>query len=178
MLTLEEAKAIYLKYDCSTYGMAMEEIDAYNEFRKLNISKTMREEWRQELFDALIDQLKSNGSEYLFYRIYKLAENGNRQNKERLLALKDALAFIKYEDLVVNACVSEGIMGRKALSVRSGMIFWAYDLGEYEMAKELVLYTMNLLSYQPTEERLKGRFERDRARCCLIEKELQLGCFK
>lgn len=178
MLTLEEAKAVYLKYNCSMYGMAREELDIYNEFRKSNISKEMQEKWRQELFVKLKDELRSKGSVGLFNRLYDLAENGNRQNKERLLVLKDALAFIKFNNLKDNAIVSETIIGRKELSVRSGMIFWAYDLGEYEMAKELVLYTMNLLSYQPTEERLKGRFERDRTTCCLVEKELQLGCFK
>ena len=176
MITLEEAKEMFLKYDCSTFAMAREDQPFYEEYRKSNISKEMEEKWIQELFDHLKDQLKSKGSVMLFDRLYDLAKNGNRDNRERLLALKEALAFVKYDNLRDNAIISETIIGRKVLSVRSGMIFWAYDLGEYEIAKELVLYTMDLLSYQPEEDRLRDRFERDRTKCRLINSELQLVC--
>lgn len=177
MLTLEDAKAMYLKCDCSLYAMAREKPDLYIEYKKLNISKAMQEEWRQELFDILTEMLKSKGSINLFHRIYDLAEDGNRYNKERLFTLKKVLGFIKYDNLKVNASVSEAIIGRKALSEKSGMIFWAYDLGECEMAKELVLYAKDLLSYQPMENELRRRFERDIKTCYLIDSELQLGCF-
>ncbi|MDE6566190.1 MAG: hypothetical protein K2K70_00480 [Lachnospiraceae bacterium] len=176
MITLEEAKEMYLKYDCSSYFMAREDQSFYEEYRKLNIPKEMQEEWRQELFDHLKDQLKSKGSYRLFNRLYDLAEGGSRSNRERLVALKEALAFVKYDNLRDNAIISEAIIGRKVLSARSGMIFWAYDLGEYKIAKELVLYTMDLLSYQPEEDRLRKRFEEDRIECSLINAELQLVC--
>ena len=176
MITLEEAKEMYLKYDCSRFVMAREDQPFYEEYKNLNIPKEMQEKWRQELFDQLKDQLKIKGSYRLFNRLYNLAENGHRDNKERLLALKEALAFIKYDNLQDNAIISETIIGRKALSKRSGMIFWAYDLGEYEIAKELVLYTMDLLSYQPEEDRLRKIFEEDRIECSLINAELQLVC--
>ncbi len=177
MLTLKDAKKIYLKYDCSLFALAREEPDLYNEYKRLNVSGIIEEKWKQELFIVLTDMLKRNGSVNLFNRIYDLSENGNRCDKERLLALKELLAFIKYDNLKINASVSEAIIGRKAVAERSGMIFWAYDLGDRKTAKELVLYTMNLLSYQPMEDGLKRRFEQNRAKCCLINSELQLGCF-
>ncbi|MDE6567334.1 MAG: hypothetical protein K2K70_06345 [Lachnospiraceae bacterium] len=184
MITLEEAKEMFLKYDCSLFAMAREDQPFYEEYQMLNISKEVQEKWRQELFDQLKGQLKSKGSVMLFDRLYELAENGYRYkdnrygyNRERLLALKEALAFVKYDNLRDNAIISETIIGRTVLSARHGMIFWAYDLGEYEIAKELVLYTMDLLSYQPEEDRLRDRFERDRTKCSLINSELQLGCF-
>ncbi len=179
MITLEEAKEMYLKYDCSLFAMAREDQPFYEEYRKLNISEEMEEKWLQELFDHLKDQLKSKGSVDLFNRLYDLAEDGHRYryNRDRLLDLKEALAFVKYDNLQDNAIISETIIGRLVLSERSGMIFWAFDLGEYEIAKELVLYTMDLLSYQPEEDRLRKRFEEDRTECSLINSELQLVCF-
>ena len=32
------------------------------------------------------------------------------------------------------------------MSERSGMIFWAYDLGEYEMAKEFVAVYLEIVN--------------------------------
>ena len=109
MITLEDAKEMYLKYDCSTFAMAREDQPFYEVYRKLNIPKEMQEKWKQELFDQLKDQLKIKGSYRLFNRLYNIAENGHRYkdnryryNRERLIALKEALAFIKYDNLQDN----------------------------------------------------------------------------
>jgi len=149
--------------------MAREEKEAYESYKLLNISEEMLEKWRQELFLNLWEQLKENGSSDLFNRMYNLSES--RHNRENLLILKEALHKVNYTDLKVNACISETVLGRKDLSERSGMIFWAYDLGEQEIVKELLQFVCGLLMVQTSDENIKHRLER-------IIKKYNLICSK
>ncbi len=41
MLTLKDAKKIYLKYDCFLFALAREEPNLYNEYKSLNVSGIM-----------------------------------------------------------------------------------------------------------------------------------------
>ena len=175
MMTLEDAKKKYLKYDCSLFSLAREEPNAYKEYKKLNISISLEEKWRQELFEILFNDLKDGGVYSLFIRLYDLSENGNRKNKKSLYALKEALNYIIFDDLKINICVAETIIGRKSFSERSGLIFWAYDLKEIKIAEELLLIVMELLSYQPKEEGLSRRFKLNRRKCHLLDSQLQLN---
>lgn len=172
-MTVEEAKKIYIKYDCSLFSMAREEKKAYSEFMKINISETMLEEWKQELFLFWLKELKENGSSKLFNKMFQLSENMHK--KETVLTLKEALNYVKYESLETNVCIAEMILGRKELSVRSGMIFQAYDLGEYEMAKELLNLVDRLLDFQTNDKYLLCRCERATNKCHLIGCELNFA---
>lgn len=178
MMTLEDAKKKYLKYDCSLFALAREEPNAYKEYKKLNISITLEEKWRQELFEILFNNLKAGGAYSLFIRLYDLSENGDRKNKKRLYALKEALNYIIFEDLKINICIAETIIGRKSFSERTGLIFWAFDLREKKFAEELLLIVMELLSYQPKDEGLSRRFELNRRKCYLLDSQLQLNVLK
>lgn len=172
-MTFEEAKKLYFKYDCSLFAMAREEQNAYENYKLLNIPSLTEEEWRQELFIILWEQLKKNGSSDLFNRMYNLSEN--RHSKGRLFILKEALNNVNYENLKINVCVSETVLGRKDLSERSGMIFWAYDLGEQELAKELLQFVMKLLTSQIPDKEISSRFGRNIKKCHMINSELRLG---
>lgn len=176
-MTFEEAKKIYQKYDCSLFAMAREEKQHYEDYKKLNIPKLKEEEWRQELVTILTDELKQCGSSNLFSRICNLSENGDRRNIERLYLIKELLNYIEYENLEVNAVISETIMGRKDFSARSGLIFWAYDLGDCKIAKELLIYVMHLLSQQPLEKGLAQRFAKNMEKCRKINLECKLDVF-
>ena len=46
------------------------------------------------------------------------------------------------------------------MSERSGMIFWAYDLGEFEMAKELLQFSLELATVQTSDKNVKSRLDR------------------
>lgn len=75
--------------------------------------------------------------------------------------MKEVLNEVNYENPIINACISETVLGRKDISERSGMVFGAYDLNEKEIAKELLQFVMNLLSIQVSDEKIMSRFERD-----------------
>ena len=85
--------------------------------------------------------------------MYNLSEN--RHNRENLLILKESLHKVNYANPKVNVCISETVLGRKDLSERSGMIFGAYDLGEQEMAKELLQFVWELVTVQTSDEKNK-----------------------
>ena len=88
-MTFEEVKKVFFKYDGSLFAMAREEKEVYENYKLLNISEETVENWRQELFLDLWEQLKETGASDLFNRMYNLSEN--RHNRENLLILKEAL---------------------------------------------------------------------------------------
>lgn len=169
-MTSEEVKKIFFKYDGSLFAMAREEKEVYENYKLLNISEETVEKWRQELFLDLWEELKEKGSSDLFNRMYNLSEN--KHNRENLLILKEALHEVNYANLKVNACISETVLGRKDLSERNGMIFWAYDLGEQEIAKELLQFVWELVTVQTADEKIKPRLERNIKKCYLISSKI------
>lgn len=174
-MTMEEAKNLYIKYDCSLFGMAREEKDSYEAFQALNISKVVLDNWRQELFDTLWIELRKTGEISIFTKMAYLSENVH--NLERLNIMRSALEYIEYKDLKTKAYVSETLLGRKDIPVRSGMVFWAYDIGEQEVAKELLKYVMELLNSEENDENIKTRIKRDMERCYKLDSFLKLGIY-
>lgn len=57
-MTIHDVKKIFFLYDCSLFAIAREEGQAYENYILTNISETTIEEWRQELFLTLWEQLK------------------------------------------------------------------------------------------------------------------------
>lgn len=169
-MTFKEVKKVFFKYDGSLFAMAREEQEVYENFKMLNISVETVEKWRQEIVLNLWEQLKISGSSDLFNRMYEILDN--KHNRENLLILKEALYKVNYKDSEVNACISESVIGRKVLSARSGMIFWAYDLGEHEIAKELLHFAIKLAMVQTSDEHMKSRLERIKENCYLISSAL------
>lgn len=171
-MTISEAKELYFKYDCSLFAIAREEKEAYENYRNLNVSNVIENGWKKELFIILAQQLKTSGESELFNRMYNLSEN--QHDKENLIILRQALSDVVFKDFETIACVSETVLGRKEVSLRSGMVFWAYDLGEREIAKELLMFIWNLLGNRTVESNLQTRFERGIKKCCMIDSELNL----
>lgn len=174
-MTIEEAKRIYTKYDCSMFAMGREEKEAYDEYKALNISNSVQEQWRQELFVTLLEEVKLNGEESIFIRLYNLTEP--RYSKEKISELYEALNFVKYKDLKSKAYVCEAVLGRKDISERSGMIFGAYDLGERDIAKKLLLFVYDKLTSEIPNDKLTVRIDRDINKCHALDCELGLGIY-
>lgn len=172
-MTIEEAKKLYFKYDCSLFAMARENKNAYENYKTLKLSNAIEQEWNQELFFILWEQLKETGESVFFNRMHHLTEKFH--NRESLIIMKEALNFIKYDNLENKVCISETVIGRKEITVRSGMIFWAYDLGEKELAVELLRFVMNLLNSETSDEEIRSRIERDMKKCVMMDSMLKLG---
>ena len=171
-MTIDEAKELFFRYNCSLFAMAREEKEAYENYKKLNISSSTENKWKKELFISLAKQLKISGESELFNRMYNLSDN--QHDKERLVALIQALNEVVLKDSKTIAIVCETVLGRKALSERTGMVFWAYDLGEQEKKKKLLMFVWVLLSKHKVETNLQARYERDIKKCSMINSELSL----
>ena len=89
--------------------------------------------------------------------MYDISEN--KRSKDDLLILKESLYKVKYANAKVNACISETVLGRKNISERSGMIFWAYDIGEKEIANELLDFVYELVKVKTTDEKIELRLK-------------------
>lgn len=63
------------------------------------------------------------------------------------------------------------------MSERSGMIFWAYDLGEYEMAKELLQFIWKLATVQTSDKNVKSRLDRIIKKSYLISSKINYPTF-
>ena len=175
-MTFAEAKKLYFKYDCSLFAMAREEDkEVYKDYKLLGIPDIVEEEWREELFIVLWEQLRIERTGRLFDRMAEIAEK--KYNKKMLFILKEALDEVAYENLQVRACISEAVIGRKALSERSGMIFGAYDMGEKDLAKDFLQFVLNLLSDCTLTQEMFPRFERNITKCRILNEQLGLGIY-
>ena len=63
------------------------------------------------------------------------------------------------------------------MSERSGMIFWAYDLGEFEMAKELLQFSLELATVQTSDKNVKSRLDRIIKKSYLISSKINYSTF-
>lgn len=158
-MTLEEAKRVYMNNKCSLFVMAREDRLNYDLYRKSNISSMMERKWKKEMIDDQVKQFEKSGDADLFNSICELCECFNDRNT--LCLLMGLIDKINIEDTKTALCIAETIMGRKILSERSGMIFWAYDLG---MKKEVVMLcrkVLTLINIDSVEERYQARAKRD-----------------
>ena len=174
-MTIENAKAVYLKYNCSLFAMAREEKNTYDEYRQLNISELTQEKWRQELLMSLFDEIRHSGEENIFIKLYNIAES--RLTKENLTILCDALGYVEFKDSKSRAYVCEAVLGRKDIKERSGLVFGAYDLGEQALARKLLLFVNEKLSCETLDEKIAARLQRNINKCHIIDSDLGLGIY-
>lgn len=170
-MTIEEAKEFYRKYNCSHYFMAREELPKYKLYQELNIDKSLEREWRLEMIDELADCLKGNrdinecsplyadaakrikiNPDIMIYnRIYDLAVSFH--DKDRLELMIELIDYVKIKSVRNSLSIAGTIIGRKILSARSGMIFWAYDIGEKDDAVALIKKALMLTDVETDDER-------------------------
>ena len=172
-MTIDEIKSIYFQYDCSLFALDREGQIAYNQYMALKLPKKIEAEWKKELLITLFEQLKETGDSFTFNRMYHIIENF--KNKESLFIMKDALKYIRFDNLEEKLCVAESLIGRSVITERSGMIFGAYDLGEKELAAEFMRSIIELLNNEANDDELKYRSESDMDDCIIIDKVLKLG---
>ena len=156
-MLIREAKKAFFKYDGSLFSMAREEQEIYEKFRRLNIPEKKLEKWRLEIIHSKFQELKITGSHNLFNRMEYLVEG--KQNLNYLRITRNALYMIRFNNLEEKACICETLIGRLDISQRSGMIFWAYDIGAPEIAKELLQYVYQHANVETSDERLRTRFD-------------------
>lgn len=158
-MTLEEAKEIYKKNNCSLFVMAREDMENYILYKNLNVDRVHELEWKIEKIEELVKALKESGDILIFNRLYELAMDIHDQ--KRFLLMMKLIDDVRVEDVTTSLCLAETIMGRKILSVKSGMIFWAYDLNLKNEVRILIRKVQFLIGIQTSDEEEEVRISRD-----------------
>jgi hypothetical protein len=77
-MTLQEAKKLFISYDCSKFALARENVEQYEEYKKLNIEKEVENEWREEKlvsdYQMIINNPKDGNNWMIFNKMYNLVE--------------------------------------------------------------------------------------------------------
>ncbi len=149
-MTTKEARDIYMKSDCSYFVMCTNYYTSYIEYKKLGLPSELENFWKDEKIQA--------------------------RDYEKLRILLDALRRIS-EPLTYKQrlSIAETILGRKYPKVRSGMIFWAYDIGQKGIAILLMDLALECL-YMPgmSEADCEKKVQKAQKLCKRIIAELGL----
>lgn len=158
-MTLEEAKELYMKYNCSLFAMAREDMPNYTLYRELNIDRKLEKKWTKEAIAELLKDFEKSREARLFNRMYDLSIEIH--DTKRLHLMMSLIDKVNIEDEETALCIAETIMSREIVSVRGGMIFWAYDSGLRDEAVILIKKVISLIGIGVNDEENKNRAFRD-----------------
>ena len=178
MMTTKEAKEIYLDSDCSYFIMCTNHYNRYIQYRQLELPKEQEELWRKEKLQTLTAEIRRTGDYRIFLRLYDIASES--RNYENLRILLNALKYVKQPlPPDESVTVAETILGRKSPKVRSGLIYWAYDMNQKAIAIILMDQALELI-YHPniTSIETEKRIQKERRLCKKIITELKLNFSK
>ena len=68
-MNVNEIKKVFFKYNCSMFSVAREDMTTYEEFKKLSDSNQLLIEWKNELLNKNINDLKLDKYIYTFLQI-------------------------------------------------------------------------------------------------------------
>lgn len=143
-MTIPEAKIIYKKYNCSAFRISTQDFSMYMEYHRLEIAKWQEQEWKNEKIREIYAELLQNGKVETFLELYEIAAGFH--DIEKLSVLYKSLKKIAVSQKPHRKVdLAETILGEKNRNVRSGMIYWAYDLRCRKLTGALFLYVQNCL---------------------------------
>lgn len=174
----QEAKELYFHSDCSYFIMCTKYYSGYIQYRQYGVPKEQEELWKNEKLLMLSEEIRKTGDWHIFDRMCGIAEGFRDYEKLRLLL--DAYACIKWPlEPADSIYVAETILGRREVRVRSGLIFWAYDLNQRAIAIVLMDQALELIYFPNlTDVDLEKRILRARRLCKKIISVLKLNFSK
>lgn len=143
-MTIPEAKVLFQSYNCSYFRMCIENFCGYMEYRRLEIALWQEEEWKEERIREMYGEILKTGKTETFQEMYEIAADFH--NREKLILLCNSLHGIPMPEKIQNRIeLAETILGRKNRNVRSGMIYWAFDLHNLRLTVLLLFYVQSCL---------------------------------
>lgn len=169
--TIGQAKEYFLAMGCSHFHMDREYAQRYEEYCRLNITKQTETEWRQERFDDYYircveypcdDPLFDLSTEPLWWLHSSMCDLFEALKTDTaLMKMLEVTQQIRdkvpLEDRVI---VAETINGRTDRTVRRGLIYLAYDLGNIPAAKAFVELALHFSVYDKHHNRGIERCQR------------------
>ena len=141
---MREAKDFYLKYNCSYFTMCMQDYSKYMEYRRIEVPDKQEKHWKCKKINMLYRQICIDKDCTLFHIMYTLAEDF--WDYTQLEKLMRALEIINISNRAGDGIgIAEIILADKTPTTKGGMIYWAKEMGEYEMTEALYKYVKNIL---------------------------------
>lgn len=143
-MTIPEAKDIYQYYNCSPFRICTQNYHMYMEYHRLEVAKWQEEQWKNEKIQEMYVELTETGQVEIFLELYEIAEAFH--DKEKLAVTYRSLGVVALPMKPKNMVeLVETILGKRNRNVRSGMIYWAYDLQYVKVTGILFLYVQDCL---------------------------------
>ncbi|MDF2805003.1 MAG: hypothetical protein K0S61_4908 [Anaerocolumna sp.] len=173
-MSLKEAKEFFVMMDCSSFVMARENLPKYNQYKLLNISREIENIWREEKLEYHYNMITNSWNEDMVLHYDKMVDlvTNIKTLKSLNLIKKATEIMINKLTIIEKIIVSETILGRLDLDVRSGLIFLSYDLGYRNLAEFFICTVKVLLDLQTEEKDLTYRIENAQRTYMLISNEL------
>lgn len=174
-MTMQKARELYLKSDCSHFLMCTYHYSSYLEYKQLGVSKTQENIWRNEKLRMLQIEARKTGDYKLFSRAYEIAVEVRNYGKLRLIL--DILKHVKGPlEPLQRLNIAETLLGQKLPKARSGVIYWAYDNGQKGIAILLMDLALQYLDIPcNADQGLSKRIQRGRQLSKRINTELELN---
>ena len=116
----------------------------YMEYHRLEIARWQEEEWKNEKIQEMYAELVQTGKVETFLELYEIAAGFH--DMEKLSVLYRSLVKLAVPQKPQRKVdLAETILVKKKRNVRSGMIYWAYDLRCRKLTGALFLYVQNCL---------------------------------
>ncbi|MGE5416071.1 MAG: hypothetical protein ACM3UZ_04785 [Acidobacteriota bacterium] len=177
ILTFEQAKVYFQSMGCNGFHMSREYPERYDEYKKLNISRKTELEWIEEQFNQYCMRIKENIEiSDLWWFHSKMEElitsvGTDLAIKNMLEATQSIKDIVPYKDRVL---ISETINGRSQREYHSGLIYYAYGLGDIQSAKAFVELSLHFSEYSFFKGLDFKRCRVAKKKCRIIRSELGL----
>lgn len=147
--TLDRAREFFQAMGCSSFHMTREYPERLEEYRKLGISEETEREWT---LDNIARGVARLGDRKATKPSQLWQVHSRMEDLVQLLKTSEALRLIyeATEEIAPRVAkrskilLAETIIGRSALTYRSGLVFLAHDLGEEAIAQRLAEIAVEL----------------------------------
>ena len=177
-MTTKEAKELYLASDCSYFAMCTYHYSRYLQYRQLGVPKMQEDRWKEEKLRILQIEIQKTGDSRIFDRMYEIA--AEFRDYKRLRMMLEAFKQIKHPlNLPQRVGLAETILGKRLPKARSGLIYWAYDIGQKSIAillMEQVLQYLEIPNVSNVE--LYRRIQKGKRICKKLNTELKLNFYE
>jgi len=178
LMNLDEAKELFLSSNCSKFDLGRENPSAYKRYKELNIEKKQENKWREEQLVKYFEDIKKGNKNQkhwiTFNKMYDLVDSARTKNNLSVMS-KAALIINNNLNEKEKVIIAEIIIGRKARSCRSGLIYLSYDLGDKKSASLFALMALELLENNFLESSLRARAKNMYTFCESIMEELSIN---
>ena len=143
VMTLDEAKEFYFRYNGYAFHMDREEPRTYAAFKQLEISSDTLREWDEELLEGLFETLES-GNENVWAahgNILKIIARNRCDTAGFLLRLLDAMEGMDSLDPSVLTLIIENMAGRNA-SMNDGGVYLICRYTPYALRMDATMHRL------------------------------------